>query len=955
MSAPRRWLGWQAATVAAMALLLGVPVATATPPSPWQQTVPPFVTMNGVFARPGLVTAPATANAKRMAELEVIASYAASNYKRLGFTAPKLKVMEPGLLGRLAGSSEPSAYVLAYSRNGLASAAAAYAGGVVVDAAGRMGRLQEISGGAVTTLVNSQLAAVTGQFEQWDGHIFLGEVSMFETADLKTYPERAKASVAHELFHAIQASYPAPRGDDTGALSAALEDGRRYAGEGGKWMGEGLPDAIALHAIKGLEGFDFKRRYASGHCEFSKGMGLRPWDYPLELSSFPSFALNYQKCTKLLNDVKDRYVLAGYQTSAFWRYVFEHSMPRGREWRALPAAMRKIGGYTGGSRNHNLLRWTDDTIKSGHPAFTRGLYDAFPAFIADLVEAPDQFYKSRKGLLKHPEWLENLFAEGCPRVEIPTGAPMVKLTMSLRPRAAGCVRIAWAGDSYGDTGWPAATITAMTKDGRFGPLNDLHLGLRGKREGDGHISTDAKTQKHIKVWSGRTLDPLNPSKTNREAVLTFINIGKEANPSATVAQEYEIRLGFAMASATGNVTKPGDEKRPASTGRANTPRKALPALSKPGSPDDTPELQPLVGPFPLDDADGVACTNQALKLAGTAPGLTIARETENPPTADLTGGACQRLMVKAQAAMLRGEAGTLSNRLGINLTLPAVPSGTVGAVKGATAQVEWMDPAQRAAGFDVSVTAETDEVQVTISEANPAYVMGSFTARFNREQHDAIGSVSGEFLHWRSDGSSKFPEDPLDLMSSDFLLAASYAGMDVQQMSKQAREANAESSAPPPPSSSGGGRGGVLEPSGCNCDCTEMLSKSRREGCAAQCSADFPLMGLSCAMEGERSKGNAPDETNRRIEQCPKTCAEVRRQPPSELCAVAMYLTYSQCGSRDVTAAEIERYLDILVAAFPEPTRSEQRAVLRQQVQAMDAETRNLIVRTTLEASTPPE
>jgi len=862
-------------------------IAGAAPPSPWKQTVPPFVTLNGIFARPLLVTTPASANAKRMAELEVIASYAAMNYKRVGFAAPRLKVMEPSLLGRLAGANEESAYVLAYSRDGYSSAAAAYTGGVVVDATGRMGTLKEIGGNALTTLVRSQTDAVTGGIDGWDGHIWLGESSMFEDKDLKVFPQRANITLAHELFHSIQASYP----------QFSRHEGS--TAHQGKWITEGLADAIAPWALSGLRSqgsvpFQWTKALASGSERFGKVLGLRPYDYPLDLSAVP---LSGMKIKPELREQDKIVQLASYMTNAFWRYVFEEKPSAGKEWRALPG--RLAYQASGSDRRADALDWASEAVKAAIPTFTDGLFRAFPAFIADRVEYPDEVMKSRKGVFAHPAWLEYMFQDGCPVVTLTE--QMVKPaeeTLTIRPLAAKCLRLRWQGARFPVSGAPTATLSAVPvalplvpKDEALS-MESLHIGHHSTSEGFFMSYKDRATGGKVKLGHPLDLDPLPSSQTNGEVVVTFSNVARD--PKKTVIQQYKFTIVVSSAKVEGSVTQPGDPEasRPASTGKAKGKRQTVPALKSAGGGDGI-----VVGGTDASTAvdEMFDCMNGISKQ--TSAGGLIQIDTAAPKAApEGPPKSCMVLTQLASPAFMAQHKG----KMGVNLHLPPIATGTKGAVKGGVVSVGWYDPAMRP-DHDANIGAETELVNVNIAEATETYIRGGFSARFTKDLHDMVGTVSGDFLQARADTESpEFPENPLDMFSSDALLAFHYAGVDAKQLQqmagKAAEEARRERAAPSAARAAGGQVLGAGE-AACTCDCKEFFGP-KRQTCSKDCST-YPN-AMMCTIEREQLAGSS-DGLDARIKACPDDCASLANA--TGFCADLHWSKKTLCAAKPLAAA----------------------------------------------------
>ncbi len=731
----------------------------ATSESVWAQPSPPFSAVAKEFAAPPSggqfalsLGVPWYAPAERISAdqlrgLEAAASLAASRMRGLKLRAPKMKVVD----GR---------YRMLLARD-LGDAAASYGPG-----------LEDVSLAQRTEIFR---AADINSWPGWDYFLRLSELEgMGENRDWSIYREKIAVSLAHEIFHGVQASYP--------PLSVRAD---RFARER-DWVLEALPDAIAPWSIRGLRFlgnpvFQFPTRLRSGNERYGKVLGLRPYDYPLDLELLP----DYLKIKPGLSRDQRRQ-LAGYMTNAFWRWLFEDKASAGSEWRALPALMGQR--RSGRNPREELLNWTDAAVRAALPTFS-GLHRALPAFIAERVEYPDQVVGSRKGVFEHPFWLEYMFQDGCPLITLDEQQSTQRVDLTILPLAAKCLRVYWTGARLPDSGAPVAVITATPLQAQDVALamDSLHLGHHGSAEGLLASYTDKATGSRVRAFHPLDLDPLLAAPTRGELVLNFTNVARD--PLRSVRQRYRIEIVVASSQVQGSVTQPADPEaeppRPASTGKARGKRRSGGAVggALQHSDDGSVSIGSADTGFAADELQD--CLNGSLKQASSAT-LGLIQKRRDKPVSGTPPPSCavfQKMLSPAFAAQHRGV-------LDAQLNLPRIATGTTGAVRGAQLQVSWHDPALPEP-HDRTVSASTELVNVTLTEATVSYVRGAYAARFVADQHGIDGTVSGDFVFPRADTGrlEAGSEEPLDYLSSDALLAFHYAGLSGESLQRQAREA----------------------------------------------------------------------------------------------------------------------------------------------------------------------
>lgn len=811
------------APVLCLLLLLGLsPFAMAQQPTSeelWRQQPPPFKAhAKGVVAppRPGAamevrlggvawMQAPLAADLKRLAALEKAASYAAARYASVGLRAPRI-------------TRRDGVYPLYFVRD-LGSAAAQYGHGY-----GEFGVAE----------------ALRYKENEWDQVMIVGEAEGFGR-DLIIYPEKVVASTAHELFHAVQASYANWSGHDNSQLHEE------------KWVTEALPDAIGLWAIEGLSfmgnpPFDPKRRFADGSERFGKALGLRPYDYPLDLRTPPPRMPIFPKG----NSADDMREMASYMTSSFWRFAWQHSMPKGQEWKPMRHALMLRTPRRGtASVREDSLAWTDRSLRENHPAWKRGLYDALPAFMPWWVAYPDDMMHSRKGEFEHTRWLKHAFVDGCPLYELNDANPTATIKVAVRELAGACVRVKWTGAPVGKSGWPAMALVAVPADGGGdAALRDFHLGMHGTNLGKSDPYLNPASKLLSLTWSGLTLDPRLPANTDGETVITFSNV--PLDPLQAKRRTYDVHLGVGITDASGQLDKPAEPgRRPASSVRVSSKPHVMPGqvIAVP----DGRTLTMAVVPSPIAGKDD--CLNATAKSAGVVAFGTDA------------GGASNLMSICLEVATnATRESLNPARQPNVELKLPAVPDGHSGPIRGGEVIATWEDPGLGKPG-DQHVDARSKDVDINITSANPAFVRGSFVARFKAPSDTANGQLSGSFTVWRAPTNQRIPlADPLDYVSSNLIQMYTAMGKDPAEIGAK---------------------------------------MGRRNG----------------------SRPSRPSTSERQLNDvCPMDCKALREGKGSPSCrevTAALYATCPEGEGKEVTREEAASLAAWMLRTMPEPMRSE--------------------------------
>lgn len=609
-------------------------------------------------------------------------------------------------------------------------------------------------------------------------------------------------TLAHELIHAIDQNAPGMRG----------------WGEVKGWCGEGSTHAIAQFALRRI-GYDPIKSYATGVRNIVKDIGLRPYDVTLALTEVPGRIPEFLAAEvreaggKESERAKSFWASnATYLTCSFWRFLFQEEAPvrlsgPARQGGPAPTAPGdfelftpfRAFAMTGEDRSRAAAnsRWTDPVLvlldrflTTRHPVWgVLGLYRAFPAFIAHFVEWPDQVAESRKGFLAHDKWLDGMFMDGVPLLEIAPGQDIIHEPALIPPYAARALRfklprIEGMPETLLGTEYPRITITVTALNGPRNAIDHIHIGLRGGVLGNVQSQAVRSGAGRVRRWTNIDARPLFESRTKGESVLTIIN----APPSPQAGRPLKLRIHIAVqvAGAFGQCSY-----HPLPVPDENGRMVTIPSSVSPPTKPEAPTLSVERGIDDIEiaivqDADLVELVGMAT-LNGTGSGMEVQRKSERGQGG---AGAVDPARIQALAA----RASNLSTKKGlmITLTLPRVEPGTLGAVSGARVRAEWIDPAYNAfarLGVSNTVSIETDAVEAVLTANSEGTLIGTYAANFDAasDNPDRIfrGRVSGNF----STGvvkdeaqEAELPENKFTMVPTDFFIAAARAGMDLATM-----------------------------------------------------------------------------------------------------------------------------------------------------------------------------
>jgi uncharacterized membrane protein YgcG len=620
-----------------------------------------------------------------------------------------------------------------------------------------------------------------------------------------------RITLAHEMLHAIDRTML-----PDGAWSSI-----------GKWWGEGAIEATGQHAYGSL-GFNPLEAFKAGERAHAQSLGLRPYDYPLTLLGVPAHRPSWVRHGKAIEKGEGNAAVsfwkynATYFTASFWRYILKEeapnvmpskftSVPLPGDFELLPT-LRKYA-VTGAEKKKVSdnpymdpgVPLLDRFLREQHPTWKpTGLYRAFPAFIAHMVEWPDQVIRSRKGLFDHASWMDVLFMDGAPKKEL-SGEKDIRIELEILPLAAKAVRFVIPRGPLGED-YPPVTISVSILDdhGQENAIDNIHVGLRGQCLAN-HLSQPGRYSKgRVRRWSGIKATPLKRRAVNNETVLTLINVAPE--PWKTKPVKVRLTITLQIASTAGQCSY---HPLPIETdkGKINLPSSIAP---KPAN--DVPTIQVArdvekTSAVFMNDADIVRMMTANLDANQL---MSVERETDEPPALD-TQAQSQKLMAGLSSGALRP--------LSVELELPRVEPGYVGAVSGAKVIAEWSEPKYAAYaryGVSQAIRIETDAVQVQITSSSEGSILGRFTADFDagKDNLERIfrGRIEGKFSlgiaidHAEEDNA--VPKDPAALMPTDFFVAAARAGMDGEVLKQALQEAGQQVQSDPEGPSVGGTGGG---------------------------------------------------------------------------------------------------------------------------------------------------
>lgn len=216
--------------------------------------------------------------------------------------------------------------------------------------------------------------------------------------------DEGKATLGHELFHAVQFAMP------FFATGATLK---------GDWITEGTARAVGYDLVQVIEG---RVRSTSA----ARRWGQRKYTDPL-----PRYRQSSQPIAP--SDT--------YNSSSFWRYLAElHARPR--RGKPGPAAQSVDHGYLVGLFNRRLegsgmvdeLRWLDEGLRLEQRIGAKGLQRIYPDFVSTYAAYGEHRASS------HPTWRSSSFGS-CTLFRISPDKLEHGTLLTLQPAAARCIEV----------------------------------------------------------------------------------------------------------------------------------------------------------------------------------------------------------------------------------------------------------------------------------------------------------------------------------------------------------------------------------------------------------------------------------------------------------------------------------------------------------------------------------
>lgn len=264
-------------------------------------------------------------------------------------------------------------------------------------------------------------------------------------AGYRANPAQAAATMAHEIFHAIQHNYqgmvPVMAGPGAGYPGDAMFRTYQF-----HWIAEGMADAVAGLIAEGVSGFTMDpRRSKAKDADFAtKLMGLRTYAVSLDLYPPGRYPEQYG------NDHGTSYRLATYFSRSFWHYVLVEL--GGQD----SAAQLMVGmpAIRPGGPTEWIHRNLAAAQKNGRPRFPGGLPQAYAEFIAEMADLPfsgrygdfSARIASAPAIYADGGWQNLAFARpgteyGCPEVRLNAHNPSQTRFVEIDTFGAACFRV----------------------------------------------------------------------------------------------------------------------------------------------------------------------------------------------------------------------------------------------------------------------------------------------------------------------------------------------------------------------------------------------------------------------------------------------------------------------------------------------------------------------------------
>lgn len=362
---------------------------------------------------------------------------------------------------------------------------------------------------------------------------------------LRRNPLKFPHTVAHEIFHSLQAAHP--------FSAQMMKDEREAGGTYGPvrydWVIEGTADAAAYFAADGIAGFrPDPGMFGSDNIMQMTLAGGRRYSGPLHMdppSSFPRFP--YQSW-----DARQSYVSQTYWTSGFWRFL-------ATETTGLPAFREILRGDMGGAVSPDrIIQQIHVNIqrlygKGGRKRFPGGLPQAYAEFIAEQADLPfiTKYGNFSKTYANFDEetWTAITFGKAgrnvCEVIELWPGSPAVSTRVSIDRFASTCFRVAMKGTA--PTGFKINVVAANGADEEYA-CQAVGIGSNGTTV-KGSLVRSMTGSAASCSQSAPILYAPRSNMTHQSVVLTNV-YAQGGNGPVRGTRPVNLRVDFMMGSAT---------------------------------------------------------------------------------------------------------------------------------------------------------------------------------------------------------------------------------------------------------------------------------------------------------------------------------------------------------------------------------------------------------------------
>ncbi len=349
--------------------------------------------------------------------------------------------------------------------------------------------------------------------------------------------EKVFEDLGHELFHAIQASYPTFKNNN----------------DLGDWIVEGTATAIGEDVALKL-----------GKLKKIKNWGQRTYSNTLWVPD-------------LEGDVVDAYPgQEGHRTSGFWRYIGEYisSGRKARTKQVKPPSYKYLAKLFekriyGKTNDRKELDWVDTFLKSTESMVGRGIGDIYPLFINTITHyVPDRSSSKRADAVQI--WHKCLFVSGldcrktsdfnakdigCERVDLSKDSTEhVTSATSFRKVSARCFEVFYTGPAdkldvqiYIESDDKEIINSIRTIGFQTNPLNGSKKIIKVLESTKG----DFDNYPSIGLWDFQGVGFRRPKKMQKSVVFVVSNVARIS--SQTYEGSEKVKFNFSYSSSTGNV------------------------------------------------------------------------------------------------------------------------------------------------------------------------------------------------------------------------------------------------------------------------------------------------------------------------------------------------------------------------------------------------------------------